>query len=89
MAGYKYPDLVPDMELAAVCDAAPIVPNDAADLPYATRSLWIGGAGNLTVMLAKSSAQVTYSNVPVGRLGISASRVYATGTTATNILAEY
>ena len=66
MAGYKYPDLVPDMELASVLDAAAITPDDNNDLAYATRSLWVGGAGNVTVMLAKASAPVTYYNVPAG-----------------------
>ena len=90
MAGYKYPDLVPDMELASVLDAAAIIPDDNTDLAYATRSLWVGGAGNVTVMLAKASAPVTYYNVPAGtRLMVSTTRVYATGTTATNLLAEY
>jgi hypothetical protein len=90
VAGYKYPDLVPDMELASVLDAAAITPNDNADMAYAIRSMWVGGAGNVTVMLAKASAPVTYYNVPAGtRLMVSATRVYATGTTATNILAEY
>jgi hypothetical protein len=90
MAGYKYPNLVPDMELAAVIDAASVVPSDTVDLPFATRSLYIGGAGDVTVMLARASASVTYKAVPVGtRLNVSATRVYATGTTATFILAEF
>jgi hypothetical protein len=90
VAGYKYPDLVPDMELASVLDAAAITPDDNNDLAYATRSLWVGGAGNVTVMLAKASAPVTYYNVPAGtRLMVSVTRVYATGTTASNLLAEY
>jgi hypothetical protein len=90
MAGYKYPNLVPDMELAAVLDAAAVVPSDTVDLAYATRSLFVGGAGDVTVMLARASAPVTYKNVPAGtRLMISATRVYSTGTNATNILAEF
>jgi hypothetical protein len=41
-------------------------------------------------MPVKASAPVTYCGIPAGtRLMVSASRVYATGTTATNILAEY
>lgn len=90
MAGYKYPDLVPDMELASVVDASAVTPNDSTDLVYATRSLYVGGAGDVTVMLARGSASVLYKAVPVGtRLMVSVTRVYATGTTATNILAEY
>ena len=90
MSGYKYPDLVPDMELAAVLDAAAVVPDDTTDLAYATRSLYVGGAGDVTVMLARASTQVTYKNVAAcTRLNVSVTRVYATGTTATYLLAEY
>jgi hypothetical protein len=90
MGGYKYPDLVPDNELASAIDAAAVVPNDVADLPYVARSLYVGTAGDVTVMLRSASAQVTYKNVPAGtRLMVSVTRVYATGTTASNILAEY
>ena len=90
MPGYKYPNLVPDDDLSAIIDAAVVVPSDVADLAYATRSLWVGGAGDVTVMLVKSSAQVTYKSVPAGtRLGVSVTRVYATLTTSTNMLAEF
>ena len=90
MAGYKYPNLVPDDDLSAVVDAAVVVPNDAADLAYATRSVYVGGAGDVAVMLAKGVAQVTHKSVPAGtRLFISATRIYSTGTTATFMLAEF
>jgi hypothetical protein len=90
MAGYKYPDLTPDNELASAIDAAAIVPNDAADLPYVTRSIYVGTAGDVTLLLRSASAPVTYKSVPAGtRLMVSATRVYATGTTASNMLAEY
>ena len=90
MSGYKYPELVPDSQLAAVVDASAVTPSDTVDLPYATRSLYVGGAGDVTVMLVRASAQVTYKAVPAGtRLNISVTRVYATLTTATSILAEF
>jgi len=90
MAGYKYPNLIPSNDLSATVDASVVVPSDGTDLPYATRSIWVGGAGDVTVMLVKSAAQVTYKAVPAGtRLSISATRVYATLTTATNMLAEF
>jgi hypothetical protein len=90
MAGYKYPDLTPDNELASAIDAAVVVPNDAADLDYVTRSIYVGTAGDVTLMLRSASAPVTYKNVSAGsRLMVSATRIYATGTTASNLLAEY
>ena len=90
MSGYKYPELVPDSQLASVVDAAAVTPSDTVDLPFATRSLYIGGAGDLTVMPVRGSAPVLYKAVPVGtRLNISVTRIYATGTGATYIVAEF
>ncbi|MFK7699655.1 spike base protein, RCAP_Rcc01079 family [Pseudomonas caspiana] len=65
-----------------------IAPDDASDLPEITRALYIGGAGNIR-LVARDGGTVTYANVPAGsRLPIRASRVLATGTTATNIIGE-
>lgn len=51
-----------------------------------TIGLYVGGAGNLTVSNA-SGAKVTFEAVPVGTvLNIEAVQVWATGTTATNIV---
>jgi hypothetical protein len=72
--------------------AAAIVPSDTADLPHVTSSIYVGGAGNLVVLMADpgsiDSATVTFTAVPVGTvLQIQARRVMATGTTATNLVA--
>jgi hypothetical protein len=70
-------------------DAAAVVPSDTADFPNAPRRLWIGGAGNVTINTLAGHS-VTYTGVPAGAyLNIRASRVFATGTTATNIVAEF
>lgn len=69
-------------------NAAEVTPNDAADLPFVARNLYIGGAGDLTVTLL-SGATVTYVGLPAGyeKQG-RFKRVHATGTTATDIVAE-
>lgn len=60
--------------------AIAVVTNDSADLTRVSNGLYIGGAG----------VAVTFTGVPVGTfLPIKVKRVYATGTTATLILAAY
>lgn len=68
---------------------AAVTPNDGTDLAYVTRALWIGGAGNLKVTLLDGSA-VTLNGCAAGQVvPVRAARVWATGTTATNIVALY
>ena len=75
--------------LSPAADAAAVVPSDTVDFPNVPRRLWIGGAGNVKINTAAGNA-VTYTGVLAGTyLGIRASRVFATGTTATNIVAEF
>jgi hypothetical protein len=70
-------------------DAIAVTPSDNTDLSYVTKSLYIGGAGNLKVIM-KSGATVTFNGLLVGTtLNIRASRILATGTTATNIIALF
>jgi hypothetical protein len=70
-------------------NAASVTPSDTVDLPTASKRLWVGGAGNVKVNTVGGST-VTYTGVLAGSyLIVRASRVYATLTTATNIVAEY
>jgi hypothetical protein len=69
-------------------NAAAVTPNDGADLANFSRSLFIGGAGNVTVDLVGGGTNVQFASVAAGTiLPIRAKRVYATGTTATAIVA--
>jgi hypothetical protein len=70
--------------------AASVTPNDTEDLPGgATRGLYIGGAGNVKVDMFDGTT-VTFNAMAVGvEHQISVKRVYANGTTATNIVALY
>ena len=68
---------------------ADIVPSDTVDLPEPTRGIYVGGGGNIKIDFV-SGGTVTF----VGWLGgtilpVQALRVYATGTTATNMIALY
>lgn len=68
-------------------NAAAVTPSDSADLADVTQALYVGGAGALAVVM-QGGQTVTFSAVPVGTvLDIRVSRVKATGTTATLIIA--
>lgn len=65
--------------------AGDVTPADDTDLSVVTRSLWVGIAGDLTVTMW-GGQQVTFANAS-GLLPIQVARVWATGTTATGIVA--
>lgn len=71
-----------------ITGAAAVTPNDATDLPEVTLSLYVGTAGSLKVTMFDGSV-VTYPAIAVGRHGLRVRRVWATGTTATGLVAEY
>lgn len=67
---------------------AAVVPSDSTDLPNTCRSLYVGTGGSVAVQPAGGGAAVTFTNVPNGSvLPVRASRVMATGTTASGIVA--
>lgn len=69
-------------------DAVAITPSDSVDLPYISRSIYVGGAGDV-VLITKNGQEVTFSGHPVGYIPVRALRVKATGTTATNLVNLY
>jgi hypothetical protein len=73
---------------APALNAFAITPSDTVDLQNVARMLYVGTTGNikLTTLLGDT---VTLLNVPVGILRCTAGRVFATGTTATNLVALY
>lgn len=78
-----------DSLLSPADDGAAVTPNDSANLPIASKRLWIGGAGTVALVTVKGTA-LTYAGVPAGTyLNVRAQQVKLTGTTATNIVAEY
>lgn len=69
--------------------AAAVTPSDATVLS-GVQGIYIGGAGNLAVMPYGSSTAVTFIAPPVGTvLRLRVSKVMATNTTATNIVALF
>ncbi len=67
-----------------------VTPDDGTDLTVNCRSLYIGGAGDVSAILVNDSSPVVFKNVPSGVvLPISVKRVEATLTTATDIVGLY
>jgi hypothetical protein len=69
-------------------DFAAVTPDDATDLPYPARRLYIGVSGDV-VAISPKGVTATFKAVPVGVLDVTVARVKLTGTTATNILALF
>lgn len=66
-----------------------ITANDGADLAAETRAIYVGGAGSVRLVLA-SGDEVSFAGLAAGMLlPVRASRVKATGTTATQLLGLY
>jgi len=71
-------------------NAEPVTPSDTEDLFNVARGIWVGGAGDVKVDLETGGTAIVFSNVPSGTiLPIRVKRVYATDTTATNLVALY
>lgn len=68
--------------------AAAVTPSDSADLPTASKRLHIGTGGTVALVTTGGST-VTYTAATGTYLNVRAARVKATGTTATNIVAEF
>jgi len=63
--------------------------SDVYELTYVSRGLYVGGAGDVAVVL-KGGQTLVFSGVPAGTiLPVRAKQVKATGTTATLILSLY
>lgn len=74
---------------ALASEAVDVTPSDGSDLATVQAALFIGTGGNVKVDMA-GSGTVTLSNVADGTfLPILVNKVYATSTTASNIIALY
>lgn len=68
-----------------------VTPSDTADLVPGVDALYVGVTGNVKVDLPNLPGQpgrstVTFMNVPVGMFPVACKKVYATGTTASQII---
>ena len=76
----------PDMTGPAI-HAFSIIPDDGTPLPEPVRGLYVGSAGDVTAEMMSGGMPVTFANVPGGTvLPVRATKVTATGTTATALV---
>lgn len=68
-----------------------IAPSDTVNLPRLTRQIVVTTAGDLKVDMAVNGhiRTVTLQSVPAGTIDLAATRVYATGTTASGLTGVY
>ena len=72
--------------IASAQHAVVITPSDSVDLTTVSRALWIGGAGNISVVMYGGEI-VTISGIQAGSLlPLMVKRVNSTNTTATLIV---
>lgn len=68
--------------------AAAVTPSDSTSFSQITRALYVGGAGDVVVVMPSDGTAVKFAGVPAGTiLPVRASRVNLTNTTATLIVA--
>lgn len=66
-----------------------ITPDDVAPLPQVVKGIFVGTGGNVVLRGVGAVSDVTYRNLPdASYIGVRASFVRATGTTATDLVGE-
>lgn len=69
--------------------ATEVTPSDTEDLTEICRGIWVGGQGNIKMDMADGDT-VTFIGAAAGVVHpLQARRIYATGSTATNIIVLY
>lgn len=66
-----------------------VTPNDSADLSNYTRAIHVGGIGDLRVTTVRGDTVTLKNVIPGAPYPIRVRRIFATGTTATDIVALY
>jgi hypothetical protein len=84
------PDSFPvDPGIGVPDDYQTVVPSDTVDLNFRTRSIWVGVTGDIACHARDRTTVVVFKNVPGGaHFIVRTTRVLATGTTATFMIAE-
>lgn len=67
---------------------APIVPHDSTELAVATRSVWVGTAGNI-VGITIDGSELSFANFGPGWLPGRFRIIKATGTSASQMIGVY
>lgn len=76
-----------DSPMAPASNAFAITPSDSEQLPLATKAIYVGGGGDITLRPLNADADVLFAAFPAGGiLDVRTSAIRATGTTATGIV---
>ncbi|MGK2911242.1 MAG: spike base protein, RCAP_Rcc01079 family [Sphingobium sp.] len=66
-----------------------VVPHDTNALPVIPKGIFVGTGGQVTLRGVDASLDVVYKNLPDGSyINVRAAYIRATGTTATDLIAE-
>jgi len=68
-------------------NAALVAPSDTADLAFVSRAIYVGTPGDVHVM-TQGGDEITYKALSGTKI-LRVARVFATGTTAADIIAEW
>lgn len=63
-----------------------ITPYDTANLVHPAKGIYVGVTGDIKADMINGDTAVVFKAVPVGVLNIYVKKIYATGTTATNLV---
>tara|TARA_R110000868_G_scaffold32613_1_gene118683 strand:- start:1301 stop:1573 length:273 start_codon:yes stop_codon:yes gene_type:complete len=67
----------------------PIVPHDSNPLAIIPKGIYVGTGGDVVLRGVEGTGDVTYKNLPsASYIAVQASHVRATGTTASDMIAE-
>lgn len=78
-----------DAPAAPSCAPYTLVPHDTDELTLVPKGIYVGSGGDVTLRGVDGVADVTYRNLPdASYIAVRAQYVRATGTTASNLIAE-
>ena len=76
-----------DSPIAPAEQCFPIAPSDNEDLPRATKAIYVGQSGDVTLVPVRGETEVTFRNLAAGTiLDVRIRAIRATGTTATDLV---
>jgi hypothetical protein len=77
-----------DTSMFSLISGFVVTPSDATTFQGTVRAIWVGGAGDVAVRMARDQSVLTIKGVQIGTLlPLCVDRIMATNTTATNLLA--
>jgi hypothetical protein len=76
----------PPANLGTPQAAYAITPSDLAYLPFVPDWIYVGSTGNISMAFPGNPGPVVFDSVPVGVLPVSPTRIFATSTTAGEIV---